>query len=135
MSASLENIIILVVDDHADTRELLRFVLEQSGASVTTVQSVDDAVESFRHCPAHAVVTDIRLGVSNGYALIKVIREINAEYKGFTPVIAITGYASPEDEEQAKAAGFCAYFSKPFNPAEVADAIRIALSRPIDLAA
>ena len=110
MSASLEHITILVVDDHADTRGLLRSFLEQSGASVTTVQSVREAVESFRHCPAHAVVTDIRLGVSNGYALIKVIREINAEYRGFTPVIAITGYASGRREDGETCGFFCLFF-------------------------
>src|SRR5262245_42082702 len=123
MSGSLENSTILVVDDDADTCELLRFALEDAGASVLTVHSIDAALDTFRHCPPHAVVADIRLADSDGYALIQAIRAINTEYKGFTPVIAITGYASPEDERRAKSASFSAYFSKPFDLAKFVAAI------------
>jgi CheY-like chemotaxis protein len=135
MAATLENITVLVVDDDADTLDLLRSVLEESGASVVTAQSVDDALEAFRQSPPHAVVADIRLGVSDGYALIKAIREFNIEYKGSTPVIAITGYASPDDRERAIAAGFNSYFPKPLNPPDVVAAIRKTLSRPPDVVA
>src|SRR5438105_15294114 len=99
MTCSLKNKNILIVDDSTDTCNLLREVLEQSGASVTAAQSVDCAVQAFRRSPAHAVITDIRLVESDGYALLEAIRKCNVEYKGFTPVIGLTGYASPEDQE------------------------------------
>jgi CheY-like chemotaxis protein len=53
--------------------------------------------------PPHVVIADIRLGTSDGYALIKAIRELNFEYEGFMPAVAVTGYASPEEEERALA--------------------------------
>jgi CheY-like chemotaxis protein len=134
MNGSLENNTILVVDDDVDTCELLRAVFENAGAIVLTVHSLDAALAAFRQCPPHAVVADIRLADSDGYALMKAIRSINVEYKGFTPVVAITGYASPEDQNRAKSAGFSAYFTKPFDPADILDAIRSVL-RPTDLAA
>jgi len=132
---TLRNTTILLVDDNLDSCDLLRFVFEDSGASVVTAQSVDAALEAFRHCPAHAVIADIRIGTSDGYELLKAIRDTNAEYKGFTPVIAVTGFASPEDKDRAISAGFSGYFSKPFNPADVVDAVGRLLSHPQDLAA
>jgi CheY-like chemotaxis protein len=130
----LTNNTVLIVDDDRDTRDLLRVVLEKSGASVVTAESVDAALEAFRRSPAHAIVADIRLGMSDGYALLQSIRELNLEYKGFTPVIAITGFAFPEDKERAKAAGFNAYLTKPFDPADVVSAISDALSSRVDRA-
>ncbi len=132
---TLTNITVLLVDDNIDSCELLRLVFEESGASVITAQNVDTALEAFRRCPAHAVISDIRIGISDGYELLKAIRKTNAEYKGFTPVIAVTGFASPEDEERAIAAGFNGYFSKPFNPADLVAAVSEVLCHPKDLAA
>ncbi len=135
MSTSLRNTNVLIVDDDPDTCNLLLAVLKQSGASVTMAQSVDGAVQAFRRCPAHAVITDIRIGDSDGYALLEAIRRCNLEYKGFTPVIAVTGYASPEDQQRAIAAGFNAYLPKPFDPGDVVTAITRTLWGTVDLAA
>jgi CheY-like chemotaxis protein len=133
--STLTNTTVLLVDDNLDSCELLRIVFEQSGASVITAQTVDSALDAFRRCPAHAIIADIRIGTSDGYELLKAIRKTNAEYKGFTPVIAVTGFASPEDKERALSAGFDAYFSKPFDPELLVDAIQQVLSHPQNLAA
>ena len=135
MSPLLENRIILIVDDDEDIRNLLQIIFEQAGATVATAQSVGDAIAVFRRSPPHAVVVDIRLGTSDGYALIQAIRQINAEYKGSTPAIAVTGYASPEDENRAISAGFAAYFSKPFDPDEIVRTMKTVLEGPLDHAA
>lgn len=135
MSNLLRNMSVLIVDDNEDNRELLRIVLEDQGASVTVAPSVELAVQKFRFQPTHVVITDIRLGESDGYALLEAVRKCNAEYRGFTPVIAVTGYASPEDEEKATAAGFYAYVSKPFNPQDVVTTVTRALRSAIRIAA
>jgi CheY-like chemotaxis protein len=132
MSPLLENKTILVVDDNEDIRSLLKAILEQAGASVTTAQSVREAIDVFRNSPPHAVVLDIRLGISDGYALINEIRKINTEYRGSTPAIAVTGFASPEDEERAKSAGFAAYFSKPFDPDALVRTMSTVLAGPLN---
>ena len=135
MSDSLRDTKILIVDDNTDTCDLLRTVLEQSGASVVVAQSVDGALQAFRRCPAHAVITDIRLGDSDGYELLEAVRKCNAEYRGLTPVVALTGYSSPEDEARAMAAGFDAYLCKPCDPHDVVSALHRALCGSLDLAA
>jgi CheY-like chemotaxis protein len=130
MEGLLKNTVVMVVDDSADICDLLRCALEQSGASVSVAQTVESAIATFRKHIPHAVVVDIRLGSSDGYALIKAIREHNAEYRGFTPAIAVTGFASPEDEERAIGAGFNAYMAKPFDPFEVVRSIANMLYGP-----
>jgi CheY-like chemotaxis protein len=123
MSTLLVNKTVMVVDDDADTLEILRIALEHAGAKVVTAHSVDEAFETYRQSPPHAVIADIRLGMSDGYALIKTIRETDKEYRGKTPVIAVTGFASPDDERRAMAASFNAYITKPFYPEDVVAAI------------
>src|SRR5262245_23018594 len=93
----LSNISVLVVDDDEDTRDLLREVLEESGATVVTKGSIESAIHEFRTNPSHAIVADIRIGESDGYTLLKAVQAINHEYRGNTAVIAVTGYASAED--------------------------------------
>ena len=116
MNTSLENKTIMVVDDDAVTCEAARIALVGAGASVVVTHSLDGAFETYRQAPPHLVIADIRLGRSDGYALIKAIRQTDSEYRGFTPVIAMTSSASHEDEAKALAAGFNAFIAKPFEP-------------------
>jgi len=131
----LTNKTILIVDDDTDTRELLRLILENTGAEVITADSVEAALKTYRQSPPHGVVSDIRLGSSDGYALITAIRKNDAEYRGFTAVVALTGFASPEDRVRALAAGFNAYIAKPFEAAELVRTLGELLQPPCDLAA
>ena len=123
MSRLLANTIVLVVDDDPDTCELLRVLLETGGAKVVAVNSEEAALAAYRQNPPDIILSDMRLGNSDGYALIAAIREYNKEYRGFTPTIAVTGFQYPGDEERAIAAGFDAYIHKPFNPQHVIDTI------------
>jgi len=131
----LENKTILIVEDDTDTREMVRFALEEAGANVVEAPSVSIAFETYRQSPPHAVITDIRLGRSDGYALIKAIRETDEEYRGFTPVVAISGFTSPDDEARAMDSGFNEFVAKPFDPATVVRAIADLLNRPTNAAA
>src|SRR5215510_9252373 len=123
MSSILTNTTILVVEDDQDTREFLRTLLEDTGANVLTADSVEAALALYRLNPPDIIVSDMRLGSSDGYAFITVIREYNREYRGFTPAIALTGFVYPGDEDRAIAAGFNAYISKPFNPEDLISTI------------
>ena len=114
MSKILPNITVLVVDDDEDTCQLLRIMLEETGANVVTANSAEAALALYRLHPPDIIVSDMRLGSSDGYAFITAIREYNKEYRGFTPAIALTGFRYPGDEERAIRAGFNAYLHKPF---------------------
>ena len=135
MSTLLKNITILVIDDDPDTCDLLRAVLDEHGANVVVANSVQAALDVCRHNPPHFVLSDIRLGSSDGFALIEEIRKYNKEYRGFTPAIALTGFFPPGDEARAKAAGFNAYIHKPFDPADLVKTIVSVLRSSADLAA
>src|SRR5262249_31033389 len=123
MNTILTNTTVLVVDDDEDTCELLRNILERRGANVVTANSAEAALALYRLNPPDIIVSDMRLGSSDGYAFITAIREYNREYRGFTPVIALTGFVYPGDDDRAIAAGFNAYMSKPFNPEDLISTI------------
>ncbi len=114
---------ILVVDDDKDTREMLRFILEQNGAEVVLASSAPEAIETYKSSAPQMIVTDIGMPGYNGYALIASIRAQDKELGRSTPAIALTAYTSPADEETALSAGFQKYMSKPFDPEKIIEAI------------
>jgi len=120
----LSDVRVLIVDDDNDTREMLRFILEQAGAQVLPAGSVPDAIEIYKTSNPKIIVADIGMPEYNGYALIAQIQEEDAKLGRSTPVIALTAYTSPADEQTALTAGFRKYLSKPFEPAEIIEAIR-----------
>lgn len=113
----LEGVRVLVVEDDRDTREIVQFVLEQSGAVVTSAESVPQALDAYAAAAPNVVVADIGLPVYNGYALIARIREEDAKLGRNTLAIALTAFTSPADKDTALSTGFQAYMAKPFDPA------------------
>jgi CheY-like chemotaxis protein len=123
MNTIFTNTTVLVVDDDEDICELLRNILEARSANVVTANSAEAALALYRLHPPDIIVSDMRLGSSDGYAFITTIREYNKEYRGFTPAIALTGFRYPGDEDRAIRAGFNAYIYKPFRPETLIDTI------------
>jgi signal transduction histidine kinase/ActR/RegA family two-component response regulator len=122
-SQRLDHVHILVVDDHADGRTLTSLVLTEAGASVNAVASAREALQVLQGQWPDVLVSDIGLLDEDGYALIRQIRQHEAEHGGFLPAIALTGYARAEDRTRILAAGFQAHVSKPLDPAELTAAI------------
>ncbi|MDI1432000.1 response regulator [Polyangium sorediatum] len=104
---------VLVVDDEEDARALLRRVLEDRGATVTLAASSDEALHDLSRSRPDVLVSDIGLPGMDGYALIRSIRTLPAEFGGRTPAIALTAYARSEDSQRAFAAGFQRHVPKP----------------------
>src|ERR1051326_7147922 len=127
MNNPLQNVRILAIDDDNDTREMLRYILEQAGGEVTAVESVKEALESFQNSPPDVIVSDIGMPEYNGYALISLIRASDERLGRKTPAIALTAYTSPADEKTALASGFQKYIGKPFGPRELIESIRALL--------
>jgi signal transduction histidine kinase/ActR/RegA family two-component response regulator len=119
----LDELRILVVDDSADGRTLTSLVLTQAGASVKAVASVGEALQTLEVGRFDALVSDIGLPDEDGYALIRQIRQHEAEHGGFLPAVALTGYARAEDRARILAAGFQAHVPKPVEPVELAAVI------------
>lgn len=109
----LENLQVLVVDDDTDTRHFLTVVLQESGASVTAVSSVNEALTEIRQYLPDILISDIGMPKEDGYTLIRKLRLLEAEQGGQIPAIALTAYAREEDSIEARTAGFNMYASKP----------------------
>ena len=112
----LDGIRVLVVDDHADGRALTALLLRQSGASVNEVPSTHDALQVLDVERPDVLVSDIGLPDQDGFALLRQIRQQEAERGGFLPVIALTGYTRLEDRTRVLAAGFQGHVAKPVDP-------------------
>lgn len=111
----LSGIQILVVDDEADSREFIAFVLEQANASVTSVASGTDALQVFSQSIPDIIVSDIGMPEMDGYMLLRKIRTLG-QRGGKIPAIALTAYAGELDRQQAIAAGFQGHITKPIDP-------------------
>jgi CheY-like chemotaxis protein len=114
---------ILVVEDDSDTREMLKFVLEQNGADVIATDSVPPAFELVQKVHPDAVVADIGLPEYNGYALIAKIREFDSTQQSRTKCVAVTAYATPTDRDITLKSGYDAYIAKPFEPEELVQTV------------
>jgi PAS domain S-box-containing protein len=109
MEVDLAGVNVLAVEDQPDAADLLKRALEASGARVTTVASVDEALAALRHDPPDVVCCDIALPEKDGYEFIERLRASGDR----TPAIAVTALARPEDVARALGAGYQAHASKP----------------------
>ena len=116
---NLADVRVLVVDDEADARALVRRLLEERGATVITNGSVAEALASIREERFDVLVSDIGMPDEDGYALIRQVRALAAERGGSIPAVALTAYARSEDRMKAVMAGFQMHVTKPVEPAEL----------------
>jgi CheY-like chemotaxis protein len=107
---------VLVVDDHADARELIGGILEASGASVITTASSREAFDALTRSAPDVLIADIGLPEEDGYALIRRSRRLDPDHGGTIPAIALTAYARTDDRDRALAAGFQRHVAKPVEP-------------------
>jgi len=119
----LSGISVLLVDDHADSRELLTAFLEGLGVVVYGAADADEGLALLRKARPDVLVSDIEMPGESGYVLIQKVRALPPEAGGLTPAIALTAYARADDRMQALAAGFQAHLAKPALPEELAAAI------------
>lgn len=109
---------VLIVDDHVDSGELAREVLEQRGFEVSTAATAGGAIEALLDGSFDVAVVDIGLPDVDGYAVARIARVFLG---ALSPrLVALTGYVSPSDRERAERAGFDAHLSKPIDVDELA---------------
>jgi putative addiction module CopG family antidote len=113
---SLNGLRVLVVDDEADGRDLVTFILQQHGAIVTATASVAEALSVLLQQMPHLLISDLGMPQEDGYSLIRKVRTLPAESGGRIPALALTAYAKEEDRRRALLAGFQMHLSKPFEP-------------------
>ena len=122
-SLNLSGVRLLVVDDEPDTRELVKFVLEQQGAQVMAATTAHEALLLLPQAKPDVLLSDIGMPEMDGYMLIRQVRTLAPEAGGGIPAIALTAYAGDTNQQQVLAAGFQKHISKPIEPEELVRAI------------
>jgi CheY-like chemotaxis protein len=115
----LSGLRVLLVDDEADSRDLLNLVLDSCGAEVVLASSAVEALETIKSERFDVFISDIGLPDEDGFSLIKKIRELPNEEGGDVPAIALTAYARAEDRVKALRSGFQMHVAKPVEPVEL----------------
>ena len=118
-SFDLTGLKVLVVDDEADARLLVKRVLEGCGALVRVAGSAEQALSEIAIDKPDVLVSDIGMPGENGYELIRRVRHLGPDHGGSIPALALTAYARPEDRMKAVRAGFQMHISKPVEAAEL----------------
>jgi CheY-like chemotaxis protein len=119
-ASALRGLRVLILDDDVDTRRLLMTALTHMGATVTSVGSVREALDTVSRETPDVVVSDIRMPGEDGYAFIRKLRALSPERGGRTPAVALTAYPRVEDRARALEAGFQMHVPKPVQPNELA---------------
>ena len=121
----LDGLRILVVDDEADTRELLKQGLEYCGAKVQVAGSAAEAVDAIVASVPDILISDIGMPGVDGYDLIRQVRGLPSNKGGKVAAIALTAYTRIEDRLQALRAGYDMHVPK---PVELTELVAVAAS-------
>jgi len=119
----LDGVRVLVVEDDADTRDLVATVLAQSGAVTFTAANARDGISMAPRVRPDVLVCDLAMPDQDGLAAVRAVKAWAAEAGVALPALALTAYARAEDRDQALAVGFDVYLSKPVEPSELVRAV------------
>jgi CheY-like chemotaxis protein len=104
---------VLVIEDEADSMELVQGVLSYYGIKSIGVETAEAALEALKTMTPTLVVTDLNLPGLDGWAFLK--RAKADRRLANVPFVAVTAYHTAEMAQQAIDAGFAAYFIKPID--------------------
>src|SRR3954469_5725196 len=110
---------VLVIDDEADARELIRRLLAERDAEVLVAESADRGLELLKSERPDVVLSDIGMPDKDGYEFIREVRSLEENEGGKTPAVALTAFARSEDRTRAMIAGYQVHLSKPVEAPEL----------------
>ena len=119
-TAVVPSLRILVIEDNADNRDMLRSMLEVEGHQVSVAEDGAGGVEMARAARPDVAVIDIGLPGLDGY---EVGRRIRGDLGMSVTLIALTGYGQAEDRKRSADAGFDAHLVKPVAPEDLRRAL------------
>jgi CheY-like chemotaxis protein len=118
---------ILVAEDNAVNRELLRELLETRGYIVVEACDGEEALRMIEQTQPDLLLLDIGMPVLDGFGVVCKIRE-NPRFASL-PVVAVTAYAMQGDREKILNSKFDGYLSKPVNSTSLAEELDRLLSK------
>ena len=117
---------VLVIDDEALARELIRRILEKEGYEIAEAVNGEQGVESFKSRPCDLVITDLVMPVKDGINTILEIRQLVPDL----PILAVSGGGAIAKERYLNAAGYIdgvTTLAKPFTRQQLVDAVAFCL--------
>ncbi len=123
LSLSLDGLLILVVDDEEDTRQLMVQSLTFYGATVETADSAEEALTAIEDKNPDLLVSDIGMPGEDGYTLIRKVRSLSNDQHKNIPAIALTAFTRAQDRVRALTSGYQNHVAKPVEPDELATVI------------
>ena len=117
---------ILLVEDHAESRSSLAWVLEKNGYAVHQAANGRAAVATARREKLHAVILDLKLPDMEGTAVLDAVLELQPGL----PAIVVTGFGTIDTAVEAMKGGAIDFLTKPID----ADALLVTLDREIERA-
>jgi signal transduction histidine kinase/ActR/RegA family two-component response regulator len=132
VSARLDGVRVLVVDDDRDALDLAVAVLTAAGAVVRVASSASEGFDALASWRPDVLVGDIEMPGEDGYTLIRRVRALNRQAGGRTPAVALTAYSRTQDRDRAVNAGYTMHVPKPVDPGEFTVIIAsLAGARPV----
>ena len=116
---SLNGLRVLLVDDEAETREIISTVMTRIGAEVTACHSASEALATLLEWKPDVILSDIAMPDEDGYSFIGKVRSLPREKGGETPAAALSAYARDIDRRQALAAGYQMHIAKPIGATQL----------------
>lgn len=116
----LKDVSVLIVDDTADNRSLIRKFLELSGATVDTANDGTEGIQKALEENFDLVLMDIQMPGLDGLQATSLLRQRN--YK--KPIVALTAHAMRQDRDRCLDAGCSDYLTKPVNRRELVSTVR-----------
>lgn len=113
----LDGLRLLVVEDDADSRELVCTILRACGVAVHEAGTAKEGLQVLADHEIDVILSDIGLGGVDGYEFMRSVRA-NPAYASI-PSAALTAYARAEDRREALEAGYQMHLPKPIEPAEL----------------
>lgn len=109
--------LILVVEDHQDTRDLLSYMLTSLGFGVAEAENGEDAIDMAERLHPGLILMDVSLPRLDGLSATRRMREL--ETLRTVPIVFLSGHAEPAWEVKARDAGCDDYLVKPFQIAQL----------------
>jgi CheY-like chemotaxis protein len=121
----LEGFRILVAEDNATNRLIVKKMLVARGAALTLACNGQEAVQAYVRQPFDLVLMDLSMPVMTGLEATREMRRLEAEYRWHRCVVlAMTGNAFDSDRDEAMAAGMDGFLTKPLRMQHLLEEIR-----------
>jgi CheY-like chemotaxis protein len=127
--ADLKNLRILVVEDETDALDLITMELTEHGANVKGVATADQALTLLKEMPFDLLISDIGMPDTDGYELIRRVRNHEKQERRNIPAVALTGYAQVQDRMRAIMAGYNTHIAKPVETHELVTVVKCLAGR------